>query len=333
MNKKILVSLSVIAAVAAIAIGGTVAYFSDTETSTGNTFTAGSLDLKVDSTCHYWTDANADGQYEDVVCDNFGNWSETDLGPAYKFFNFSDVKPGDKGENTISLKPVNNDAYICAYVMNLMNDDNGLTEPESIVDTTNGVGNGELQQNIHLKIWKDNGDGNDYDPCDNVWEAGEQVLVEDTVIDNNNGAWFLGQITGNTKSCLGVAWNVPTTVGNVIQSDKVSADIMFYAEQVRNNPNFTTCPQVERIAKTFQFGDGGWAGWSCPAGKTAIGGGIDSHTAPVGGNGLAIPGATIDTYTYPVFPHYTYPAGETGYVVHDLQDGQGNNITFHVDCL
>ncbi len=43
--KKILISLSVIAAVAAIAVGGTIAYFSDTETSSGNTFTAGTLDL------------------------------------------------------------------------------------------------------------------------------------------------------------------------------------------------------------------------------------------------------------------------------------------------
>jgi predicted ribosomally synthesized peptide with SipW-like signal peptide len=46
MNKRILISLSVIAAVAAIAIGGTVAYFSDTETSTGNTFSAATLDLE-----------------------------------------------------------------------------------------------------------------------------------------------------------------------------------------------------------------------------------------------------------------------------------------------
>ncbi|PIW76653.1 MAG: hypothetical protein CO001_00190, partial [Candidatus Portnoybacteria bacterium CG_4_8_14_3_um_filter_40_10] len=41
--KKIIISLSIIAAVAAIAIGATTAYFSDTETSTGNTFTAGSI--------------------------------------------------------------------------------------------------------------------------------------------------------------------------------------------------------------------------------------------------------------------------------------------------
>ena len=48
MNKKILISLSVIGVVAAIAVGGTIAYFSDTETSTGNTFTAGVIDISVD---------------------------------------------------------------------------------------------------------------------------------------------------------------------------------------------------------------------------------------------------------------------------------------------
>ena len=47
MNKRILISLSVIAAVAAIAIGGTIAFFSDVETSTGNTLTAGTIDLAV----------------------------------------------------------------------------------------------------------------------------------------------------------------------------------------------------------------------------------------------------------------------------------------------
>ena len=50
MNKRIIISLSVIGLVAAIAIGGTMAYFNDTEVSTGNVFTAGSIDLKVDHT-------------------------------------------------------------------------------------------------------------------------------------------------------------------------------------------------------------------------------------------------------------------------------------------
>jgi len=45
--KRILVSLSIIGVVGAIAIGGTIAYFSDVETSTGNTLSAGVLDLLI----------------------------------------------------------------------------------------------------------------------------------------------------------------------------------------------------------------------------------------------------------------------------------------------
>ncbi len=47
MNKKILLSLSVIGLVTTIAIGGTMAYFSDTEISNSNTFTAGELNLDI----------------------------------------------------------------------------------------------------------------------------------------------------------------------------------------------------------------------------------------------------------------------------------------------
>lgn len=45
--KKILLSLSTIAIVAAVVIGATTAYFSDTETSVGNTFTAGTIDIAI----------------------------------------------------------------------------------------------------------------------------------------------------------------------------------------------------------------------------------------------------------------------------------------------
>jgi len=48
MNKKLLISLSIIGVVAVVAIGATIAYFNDVETSTGNIFVAGTMDLKVD---------------------------------------------------------------------------------------------------------------------------------------------------------------------------------------------------------------------------------------------------------------------------------------------
>ena len=46
--KKILLSLGVIAVVGVVVAGATGAFYNDTETSTGNIFTAGSIDLKVD---------------------------------------------------------------------------------------------------------------------------------------------------------------------------------------------------------------------------------------------------------------------------------------------
>jgi len=46
--KRILLSAGMIAVVGALAIGGTIAFYNDTETSTGNIFVAGSVDLKVD---------------------------------------------------------------------------------------------------------------------------------------------------------------------------------------------------------------------------------------------------------------------------------------------
>lgn len=59
--KKIILSLFTILAVGVVAIGATVANFSDTETSSNNTFTAGSLDLKtndIDGTTASYTLTN-----------------------------------------------------------------------------------------------------------------------------------------------------------------------------------------------------------------------------------------------------------------------------------
>jgi len=49
-----------------------------------------------------------------------------------------------------------------------------------------------------------------------------------------------------TIHCFGLAWWVPTDVGNEIQSDSVSFDLGFVAEQARNNDN---------PGQTFGFGD------------------------------------------------------------------------------
>ncbi|MGH2838408.1 MAG: hypothetical protein ACRDJY_08690 [Thermoleophilaceae bacterium] len=90
------------------------------------------------------------------------------------------------------------------------------------------------------------------------------------------------------------------------------------------------CNEVTRVSSgDMAFGSNGWAGWSCPAGMTAVGGG--TTLAGVSDEGVAAPGNTIDGFTYPVFPHYTFAPGETGYVVH--ADNSGGTGEVFVDCV
>jgi len=290
MNKKILISLSVIAFVAAIVIGGTTAYFSDTETSTGNVFTAGTLDLKVGSQCHYnemecidgaWVGQT--GGYPEAGTACACSWLEKDL-DGDLFFNFGDVKPGDEGENTISLTVYDNDAYLCAYVKNLVNRENGCNAPEFKAETAlygagnetcgdPGIGEGEMQDNLYVTIWRDKDCDNVLDPqipgycagtlagtpcppsllkdnCELIagcyWVPAvpaEEVLVNNLPIGTEDMVWDLGQFIAGQEDCLGFAWEIPSDVGNIIQGDSVTGDIEFYIEQVRNNTDSDfVCP-------------------------------------------------------------------------------------------
>ena len=191
--KKIIISLSVIGAVAAVAIGASTAFFSDTETSTGNTFTAGAIDLKIDSESHYnglicrqvnstgpflWLEPLANPptlptaeqlalEVYNTACDV--TWSETDLGATNKFFNLRDIKPGDVGENTISLHLTNNDGWGRFVISAVKDYNNTCTEPEAAASTTSSElctvaipenqtpGSGELSQSISFFAWLDQG--------------------------------------------------------------------------------------------------------------------------------------------------------------------------------
>jgi len=78
--RKVLLSLMTIALVGILIGGGVHAYFADTETSTGNTFTAGTLDLRVDSENPWTSTAVTVSDMEpgvaaadvDLTCENVG---------------------------------------------------------------------------------------------------------------------------------------------------------------------------------------------------------------------------------------------------------------------
>lgn len=221
--KKILISVSIIAAVAAVVTGATTAFFSDTETSTGNTFTAGAIDLKVDSDCHYYQ-TNAQGEKIDVGCGpidetgvGIGQWEETDLRDGvHKFFNFGDLKPGDWGEDTISLHVYNNDAWGKMKIRFYNDKDNTCTEPEGEAEMgglTNTIPptpvpgctpNGELYSQMTFETWLDQGRtpgfqcgaigvpgtaGCDQDlwEGDNDWQKDFEPAIPNTRVDEDEG--------------------------------------------------------------------------------------------------------------------------------------------------
>ena len=247
--KKILIGLMTLVLVIGLAGAGAFAYFSDVETSTGNTFTAGSIDLKIDNTC-YLNGKPVEG------C----TWGLTDLTDQL-FFKFKDLKPGDWGEDTVSMHVYNNDAWACVTFANLVNNDNTCTEPEDADDEPMvvGCGNdpnaGELAQNLYFVFWAD--DGN------NIWETNEPILMQGLASDVLGGKTYpiadstfsiAGQgkpLKGSTTYYIGKAWcfgtitmtgGHPTCNGeevtNASQSDSLTGDIIFYAEQARNNPGF-----------------------------------------------------------------------------------------------
>lgn len=313
--RKILLSLAILVFAGSVVAGGTGAFFSDEERSDGNLFTAGSIDLKVDSEAHYngmicedvdqseeievyeW---HADGVIfaddDDVPVNNYpqpgdscdGTWELTDIGPGYTFFSYEDLKPGDHGENTISLHVFENDAWACAVIDNMVDYENGCTEPEGEPEGTDatcsgdigtpmsGAGDGELSSELHFFAWADDGNnewagpndepilfGNVEGPASDIlggtaYELFAPGLNNDAVLSADDVEyiglyWCYGEIStvGNVLSCDG------SSVDNTTQTDGLTADIMFYVEQARNNPGFT-CPEPE-VQEIDVSEDDGWA--------------------------------------------------------------------------
>ena len=239
--REALISVMCIALVAMTAGAGTLAYFSDTETSTGNSFTAGTLDLKVD-----WNES-----YNGEVIES---QSETDNPGA--IFNLSDVKPGDYGEVTISLHVSGNDAYGIMTIIPTSNDDVSSTEPEldagDAQENPNNIWDGELAQNMNVVIWWDMYDegGSDADndgivefPGDNIQDGTEFVFYDseaplvtfERVLDAIPSTETIEPLEACTTYYIGINWSIDSEVGSIIQSDEFTADISFYTEQARHN--------------------------------------------------------------------------------------------------
>jgi len=139
--KQILKSLFVVVAVAGIAGAATWAQFSDAETSNNNTFSAGSLDLKLDN--------------GDV---NVVKFNVTNAHPGTQVIKTYKVKNAGTVNGWLDLKDIT-----------VTNAENSCLEPETEAGDTScdpSDGNGELQNVSNFDIFVDNN-------CDGYFDAGD----------------------------------------------------------------------------------------------------------------------------------------------------------------
>jgi predicted ribosomally synthesized peptide with SipW-like signal peptide len=175
-------------------------------------------------------------------------WEEKDLEEGDFFWNFEDIKPGDYGRNVISMHVYDNDYWAC-LLSDKDDQENGITDPESEAgDITDPQG--ELSNYIDIFIWTDNNQNGVYEPG-----LAETPIYEDgfpAAIDLNeppNPPWL-----ASTTYYLGMAWclgeqTVDHNTGNITcdgsgnyddaQTDSFDATLKFYAEQSRNNDEFS----------------------------------------------------------------------------------------------
>ena len=219
-----------IAGVLSLAVGLYVVRAQEPGTTFARNYSYKNLDLTVDSEATYNGQPWAPG-----------TWGLKNLKPGIdKFWNFADIKPGDWGENTVSLH-TNKEAWVCLEFLNLEEEENGINEPESHEDTT---AEGDLTKWMHFFAWHDDGD--------NIFEVGEKPIFGPVAADPalDNQVYPVADYThgpaipaNNTKHvgiywCAGEMWvDVPTAaitcdgegMGNEAQTDSMSVDIQLFA--------------------------------------------------------------------------------------------------------
>jgi len=246
--KKILISISIILGIAAATIGATGAFgtnyfgYAPPQTNCG-----GGLNLKID----------IDG----VLYEHLNK----------PIFIDPDMKPGDKGEETLSFH-VNQTS--CGFVnFDLTNDrENGCTGPEKLVDSTcgnPGEGQGELNDQTKWIIWKDEGGVAGWQ-CGSHPKCSADPLEGDNILDGIESVWTQGILTADKKYGIGelTAAKVPyfgfawcfgewgpgwtcsgVKTGNETQGDSFKADLIFSVEQKQNHYD-KGCPTGETVAPT-----------------------------------------------------------------------------------
>jgi len=244
-RRNLLAAMGAIGGAAALGGAGTMAYFNDTESFTGNQLVAGELDLKVDWQETYdgpngeeyvsaFPDTNGDNVQDEVLTrdeiaqdqfgDDYANLSadnqatvEADFRAQFAdvpdqlqapLIDLQDVKPGDSGEVTFSMHVFDNPAYLWMGGNLYENAENGMNEPEGQVDTTPG---GDLADALMARLWYDEDGDNVFDMTGSEGTPLEVALVSDVS----------GSMSGSNLTALKSA--ATNFVDNLSQPDEGAA--------------------------------------------------------------------------------------------------------------
>lgn len=182
------------------AIGTSFAFFEDTETSTGNLFTAGTLDLD----CTVTVESNCPGKVTIIEGANGLNDNVA----------FANLAPGDSGKIIWTLKNVGTLDGILDVLYQGVNDYDGVnTEPEIVIEgsTITATSPGELNDNMTLDTaYFYNGVQQAY-----TWH-GTMAICTPTLTHANS---FPEPLAVGDNYTMEWSWSIPAGTGNIIQGD------------------------------------------------------------------------------------------------------------------
>lgn len=216
--KRILLSILTIALVASATVSATRAQFSDTETSTGNTFSAGSLDLQLQN-------------------------------PISVPFSVLDIKPGDEGEGKVTLNNAGNLAgNLDIKITNLVQNENGCLEPE--IEAGDPCDAGDLGLVLSMAMFLDVNRDGVYSQADGDIElensgntnttAGLQFAKITSFVGKDWSDDLLsdlpGGLTPSTPVDLVIQWKFPpggySKPDAIFMTDSLGFDITFILNQI-----------------------------------------------------------------------------------------------------
>ncbi|MBI0584589.1 MAG: hypothetical protein ISF22_10240 [Methanomassiliicoccus sp.] len=191
VKKRAAIAVIVLAMAAVFSSGMIYAYFNDSETSPGNSFTAGTLDLKINGV-------------DDPV-------------PAT--FTATNLAPGSHGNAKMTVSNAGTIGGTLVGKISAVSNSGGSTpEPE----IASGADNGELGAAMTITIYRDANANGQYDSGETLYFNNHPAVTSD---------WDMGSLAAGGSLEVSVYYDIPTTVGNNIMADVCTFSIQYTLTQ------------------------------------------------------------------------------------------------------